>query len=616
MPAPPAGAAAAGDAGADAAPSADAHVDEAAADAFVHQRFVDMFVEQNHRSQAGLLCVAGLLAYIWAVRSGAAVGLGWFALALAVTGARFVFTERIVRHADAAVSTRRVGLVMLVNGIVLATPLLAFGRYSDLERAAITIALVASATGSVATTAGYRSIFLAFALPMFLPLSAAWALSGAPTQGAVAALGIAALVMLFLLVLVGVGKQAFRVFDESCRIRFSERQLTLKLSQALERESDANRAKTQFLAAASHDLRQPIHSLNVLVAALSQRPLDERSREIVTLLGSVNQTLSAELDGLLEISKLDAGAVLPELAPLRLDRLAATHHATVAPVAQQNGLECVLSVHDEVNVTSDSTLLTRVLGNLTSNAMKFTRRGGRIELRVWQAHGRALLAVADNGVGIPAEEHERVFREFYQVGNTERDRNRGLGLGLSIVRRSCDLLGVRVHLESTPGVGTAVTLDMPAQDGSAADLRHADVQRRPLPPGLVVLVIDDEAQVRESMRLLLAGMGCVVHLAESTAQARGIAAGHRLHVVLSDMRLRGGDSGLAAMQAVREHQPAVRMALITGDTAPDRIREAQAAGVPLLHKPLAPERLFDLLRAEAAAAREAGASGPVALRSR
>ena len=589
-------------------PAADAGTADAA-DAFVHERFVDMFLEQSRKSQIGLLCAAALLATLWAGRSGAPVGLAWFAVALAVTGARFLFTERFVRHASATVSTRRVGLAMFANGIVLATPLLAFGRYSDLERAAITIILVASATGSVATTSGYRSIFLAFALPMFLPLSLAWALSGEPAQDSVAALGVGALLLLFLGVLIGVGKQAFRVFDESCRIRYSERQLTLKLAQALERESEANRAKTQFLAAASHDLRQPIHSLNVLVAALSQRPLDERSREIVALLGSVNQTLSAELDGLLEVSKLDAGAVTPELALLRLDRLAATHHATLAPVAEQHGLACALQLDGEVSVLSDATLLVRVLGNLTGNAMKFTRRGGRVQLRVWQEEGRAMLSVADNGIGIAAEEHERIFREFYQVGNVERDRNRGLGLGLSIVRRSCELLGVQVQLESAPGVGTTVTLTMAAAQAGALDgvragvhgAPHTELPQAALQPGLAVLVIDDEAQVRESMRLLLAEMGCIVHLAESTAQAAAIAGEHRLHLVLSDMRLRGGDSGLAALQAVRQRQPGVRAALVTGDTQPERIKEAQAAGVPLLHKPLAPERLFELLRRGAAA---------------
>jgi signal transduction histidine kinase/CheY-like chemotaxis protein len=579
------------------------------ADAFVHERFVDMFLEQNRRSQIGLLCVAALLAYIWAGRSGVAVSAVWFAAALAVTGARFFFTERWVRHADAALSTRRVGLVMLANGLVLATPLLAFDRYSDLERAAITIALVASATGSVATTAGYRSVFLAFALPMFLPLAAAWALGGSPADGSVAALGLAVLVLLFLVVLVGVGKQAFRVFDESCRIRFSERQLTRQLSQALERESEANRAKTQFLAAASHDLRQPIHSLNVLVAALSQRPLDTDAREIVALLSTVNQALSAELDGLLEISKLDAGAVRPERVPLRLDQLVAAHHLTVAPLAQKHGLRCVLTLQGAVHVVSDATLLTRVLGNLSGNAIKFTRPGGQVELRVWQSEGRAFVAVADTGVGIAPEEQERVFLEFYQVGNVERDRNRGLGLGLSIVRRSCELLGIRVRLQSAQGSGTTVTLEMPAEAGGARGATARTPASPPaanaapaLPAGLSVLVVDDEVQLRESMRLLLAGLGCTVHLADSAAQAAELARAHRLHVVLSDMRLRGGDSGLVAMQAVRALQPGVRMALITGDTAPDRIREAESAGVPLLHKPVAPERLFDLLRAGSATA--------------
>jgi len=243
------------------------------------------------------------------------------------------------------------------------------------------------------------------------------------------------------------------VFEESCRFRYGEQESNRELTRALERLNEASRAKTQFLAAASHDLRQPFHSLNVLVAALQLRPLDERSREIAGLLDAVNQSMSKQLDGLLDISRLDAGTVQPTLAPLRLDDFVAAHHATLTPLARDRGQRLVLDAAAGITVVSDGALLMRVLSNLTDNALKFTPAGGIVTLSLRRDGDAAVLSVADSGIGIASAEHERVFREFYQVSNVERDRSKGLGLGLSIVQRLCALLGVTLQLDSQPGRG-------------------------------------------------------------------------------------------------------------------------------------------------------------------
>lgn len=355
----------------------------------------------------------------------------------------------------------------------------------------------------------------------------------------------------------------------------------------------ANRAKTQFLAAASHDLRQPIHSMNVLVAALSLRELDAPAREIVGLLGTVNQLLSQQLDTLLDMSKLDAGVVRADSAVHCLGQLVQVYHGATLLTAQERGLKLEVELYDDIFVATDSSLLTRALSNLTDNALKYTPRGGTIRLLVRREGDDAVLQVADNGIGIAADEQERVFGEFYQVGNVERDRQKGLGLGLSIVRRLCALLGVRLKLESRPGVGTTVTLRLATVDPSGqVALAHAP---RRAAPGLRVLVVDDEALVRDSMRLLLAELGCSVHLADGPAAAGQVASEHRLDLVLSDLRLRNGQTGLDALRLVRASQPAVAAILITGDTAPERIRDAQDEGVPLLFKPVTLDKLLSVL---------------------
>jgi signal transduction histidine kinase len=484
--------------------------------------------------------------------------------------------------------------LLFVSGALQAVPLLQFSALSDGGRAVLTMTLVIVATVSVVTTSGFKGVFIAFAAPMLLPLMLAWWFYGS-ARGDYVLAGVGPLLVPYSLFLVAVGRHANSVFIESCTYRFGEQQRNLELQRALAEADEANRAKTQFLAAASHDLRQPIHSMNVLVAALSLRPLDGPTKEIVGLLGSVNQTLSKQLDTLLDVSKLDAGVVRAELAPHALDAIVRAHHAAIAPLATQRGLRLTLAVDDEIWVRTDAALLARALSNLSDNAIKYTPAGGTVHLAARIDGTHALLQVADTGIGIVADEQERVFREFYQVGNVERDRSKGLGLGLSIVKRLCKLLAIELRLESAPGAGTTVTLRLPQTPARPPPAPAADDAAQRRTQGLRVLVIDDESMVRDSMRLLLQELQCKVHLAEGVAEGARIAAVEPLDLVLSDLRLRGGDTGLAAVQAVREHQPALPAVLITGDTAPERIRDVQNAGVPLLFKPVTLEDLVAVM---------------------
>jgi signal transduction histidine kinase len=428
---------------------------------------------------------------------------------------------------------------------------------------------------------------------MLIPLSAAWAwvawLSGNGAEWA-----LAGLVAVFLLFLVGLAQQVAAIFEESSRFRFGAQQLNRELTQALDQADEANRTKTQFLAAASHDLRQPIHSMNVLVAALSLRPLEAKTREIVTLLGSVNQTLSKQLDSLLDVSKLDAGVVRAKPTVQRIDQLVRAHCAATAPLAQANGLKLELTAHDKLHVCTDAALFTRVLSNLTDNAMKFTPRGGVVHVKVEQDDQHVLVKVADTGIGIAADEQVRVFREFYQVGNAERDRLRGLGLGLSIVKRLCLLLDLQLDLQSQLGAGTTVSLRL-ARVEAEPQIEEVSTLAAGSAAGLRVLVVDDEAMVRESMRLLLTELGCTVYLADGCETAQTLAREHTVDLMLCDWRLREGRSGMKTIHAVKDLQPSIRAVLITGDTAPDRIRDVQSAGIPLLYKPVTLNDLMALM---------------------
>lgn len=579
--------------------------DEQVVKAFIHERFIELFLSQNKRSQLSLMGAALFIFITWSLSSNSPWIVAWLLAVVLFALWRLRWTAGVLQAHGGRHAELKVGLLMAGGGVLMAVSVLGFGGMSDLGHAAVSIILLTVATGSVISTAGYRGVFLAYAAPMLVPLAVGWALSPHDPAEAPIHWGLSVLILIYLAFLVGVAKQQAAVFEDSCRIRFAEKKLNAQLQRALENESEAHRAKTHFLAAASHDLRQPIHSMNVLVAALSMRPLDERGQQITQLLANVNKTLAAQLDALLDISRLDAGTVEVARQLQHLDRLVTEHFHLMENTARERGLRCTLQVDGPAPVWTDPGLLLRVISNLTDNAIKYNRQDGEVRLRVWREGDEACLSVADTGIGIAQAEQPKVFREFYQVDNVERDRTRGLGLGLSIVQRLSALLGLQVRLASTPGQGTEITLRMPLATPVAAPAAptapHAAAGTPPaaLPVpaasegsdapalrGLRVLVVDDDAQVRQSMELLLSEVGCEVHLATGTAQACEIARQHPLDMLLSDMRLLAGDDGLKVLQSVRALQPGLPAVLITGETGPEQLRLAQGAGVPLLHKPV------------------------------
>jgi len=560
---------------------------------FIHQRFEDIFLSQSRRAQVGMLLAAAVIAGIWFSHAPGPAPLLWAALALAVTGWRMRRTEAFVRAAPAGGSMRRIALLLAVNGVLMALPLLAFDRFSATDRAAVSIILLTLATASTVTTSGHRSLFLAFAAPMLVPLACAWIGFGSPQGPSAGEWGVSLLIGVFLLFLVSLGRQVNLVFEDSSRYRHGEQQRNAELKLALERADESVRAKTRFLAAASHDLRQPLHAMTVWVATLSLYKLDPDSRKAVDKLELLNQQLAKQLEGLLDISKLDAGIIAPKLAPYRLDELLLGHRDAMQAAADRRDISLELACGEPLTVVTDEALLYRILQNLTDNALKFTGRKGRVRLSLHRDGDCAVLGIADTGIGIAEAEHERVFREFYQVASADRNRSQGLGLGLSIVRRLCGLLGVALQFASAPGAGTTVTLRLPL---SSAQARAATAGAAPDLNDRSVLVIDDDAEVRESLSAHLSRRGCKVYLAASGQQAARITAGAAVDVILSDLRLRDGESGIEVIRRLGQQHPGAQAILITGDTAPDRLREAESAGVPLLHKPIGPDKFLEALQ--------------------
>jgi len=334
----------------------------------------------------------------------------------------------------------------------------------------------------------------------------------------------------------------------------------------------------------------------MLGAALSLRVIDDRSQQIVTLLNEVTQSFSDQLDGLLDISKLDAGVVLAEQKPVRIAALLAQHMAEIASLLEAKQLMPILVCQTDDHAETDPLLFLRVLRNLTHNAIKFTDSGS-ITLEVRRDKECIEVMVSDTGRGIPNDQQDKVFQEFYQVGNPERDRSQGLGLGLSIVRRLVDLLGIEMQMHSIAAHGTRFVLRLPVAHLSAPYAEHPSSERREQVFSLCVLIVDDEKNVRTSLLILLEELGCTCIEASGSEQAIQKVKHLRPDLVLADFRLRGSDSGIRAIAAIHERWPGVPAVLVSGDTAPGRIQEARHAGIRLLHKPLPIEILKQELTA-------------------
>ncbi|QNM95363.1 ATP-binding response regulator [Chitinimonas koreensis] len=348
----------------------------------------------------------------------------------------------------------------------------------------------------------------------------------------------------------------------------------------------ANTAKTRFLASASHDLRQPMHAISILVATLDQRMPRIELGHVVDQLKHGVQAMEELLKGILDLSRLDAGGVHARPTEFALGPLLDAIERSEAAHARERGL--ALRVRPSRDwVRSDPIMLERILRNLVGNALRYTERGG-VLVGCRRRGERLRIEIWDSGIGIDAEQLPRVFEEFYQVGNAARDRSKGLGLGLSIVEQYARLLGHRIEVRSRPGRGSCFAIEVPGVEAALPAAERAVPGLAAL-SGAFVLVVEDDAGVREATALLLRSWGCHVEVADG-ADAAVEALDLHLRwpdLLLVDHRLGGETSGRQVIELLRltigEAVPAI---LVTGDVAPEVLRELSDSGLPVLHKPI------------------------------
>ncbi len=365
------------------------------------------------------------------------------------------------------------------------------------------------------------------------------------------------------------------------------------LGQKLAAEA-AVKAKSRFLAAASHDLRQPLHALTLLIAALRDEVPDGEPGRLVHHIEASATAMESLLNALLDLSKLDAGVVQarPHCFPV-----SAVFHQLAnqfLPVAQARDLRLRFAP-SSLWLNSDPILVERILGNLISNALRYTERGGVLigARRVGQDTLR--FEVWDSGKGIPHEYQSRIFEEYFQLENPERQRDKGLGLGLAIVTRLAQLLGSRIQVRSQPGLGACFSFQFSRCEAVPIQPVVAVTSNFLLPlKNALVAFIDDDETILAAMVEVFDHWNVALAAGEDAEQVRIelLALGRAPDLILCDYRLRDGHTGIEAVRLLRGAFGAqIPAALLTGDTAPETIREIQAVGLPVLHKPLKPAKL-------------------------
>lgn len=577
----------------------------------VKAELVRYLYRQAPGSMVAILIVGCILAYVLWNRVANTQLLAWLLVLAGVCVLRMVQIRSFFRQeppkqrmsrwaAASAAGSALIGAVWAFASILFLDP------DQPISVITITVILMGICAGSIVNLASYLPSFWVVVGPSMGALMVVLLWHGNTVSNTVALLAGVALIAYFI-----GARNVHRLLTESLQLSFEnvalrrEAEEKSKLLETALQQMDAARrsaeqanvAKTRFLAAASHDLRQPIHALGLLLATLADRVRNDQTAPLLGQIDASVDAVEAMLNSLLDISKLDAGVVHPNVGPVDLGALFERLNAEYQPVARLTNNRLRFRPTSAM-VLSDAAMLQRILANLISNALRYTHHG-RVLVTARKRGDSICIGVYDNGPGIPSESLEDIFLEFHQLGNPERDRRRGLGLGLAIVKRLVGLLGHGMEVRSRVGRGSRFSITLP-RSMEAQRPREPDAAAEPDADlrGSHVLVLDDEVSVLDAMRRLLEGWGCEVTTAATPEEAEArVRASRPPDLVIVDYRLRQHASGIETIgklhQRIGKPVPAL---VITGDTAPDRLREAQESGYPLLHKPVMPARLRSAMR--------------------
>ncbi|MDS9466990.1 hybrid sensor histidine kinase/response regulator [Paracoccus sp. MBLB3053] len=379
---------------------------------------------------------------------------------------------------------------------------------------------------------------------------------------------------------------------EQAMADLSERNRELAVARALAEE--ANRSKTRFLRAASHDLLQPLSAAKLFLSALQDTQMDDLQAELAQRLSGAFESVEELMHAVLDISRLDSQRIEFQRKPVDLGELFRRLAAEYTPMAEAKGLALRFAPTSAV-VESDPTFLRRIAQNLVSNAIKYTDAGG-VLVGVRKRGGRAWLEIMDTGIGIAAPDRARIFDEFHRI--SREGGAPGMGLGLSIVRRACAKLGHPIAMDSEPGRGTVFRVSLPLVGSESQSHGAVAAPDGPSLRGRVALVVENDHAMRRAYQLILRDrLGMVARVSGGTSEALAMMGDEPPDVVIADYNLDHTDTGLDAIRALRSAAgQAIPAIIVSARRDPEMVRASVAMGVPVLEKPVRPEDLQVVLQ--------------------
>lgn len=524
----------------------------------------------------------------------------WIGATLTVGALRliaFFLYSRQRGNAEAArLWLRRMLIGNLCSGLLWGLPLAYWTFHVPLEYELFFIVILFGlGTGAIYSNYMILPVMYAFELPALLPIFIALAMQPSAIHLALVSGGLAYVVASLAFI-----HRMNHTHLDALRLGYENLSLLEQVRQEKIVAERSNLEKSRFLAAASHDLRQPVHAVSLFLGLLVNEPLSKHGRYLVDNIASAIGAMGQLFDALLNLSRLDAGVIEPRWQVFPINQLLDQIRSEYAPQAVQKGLTLrVRPCH--AKVYSDPVLLDRILRNLVSNAIVHTEKG-RVLIGCRRFKDQLRIDVWNSGPGIPKNEQERIFWEFHQLGNPERDRSKGLGLGLAIVRRTAALLRHTLTLHSEEHHSTRFSLMVETSKASSkSDIKAASrsaVERYnehlPRTDGVahtkLILVVDDDTQNLTGLTMLFESWGHRVVAASSghTLFEQILHLNERPALIVSDYRLRDHETGVHLIERLREdyNDPDLPALLVSGDTDPARLLEAAALGIPLMHKPV------------------------------
>ena len=489
---------------------------------------------------------------------------------------------------------RMVRSTIAVGLLVAAGPWFVFPLLPEGVQMYVTLVLCCWLSGSMASIGHDPRLYALYAAVFCAGICLGWLRVDSPY-----AFDVLIMLPIYALVVAGFSRGIASVVDESLRVRLVNEQMVAALQAAKEAAEEASLAKSRFLAVASHDLRQPLHALTLLNGLLARAQPPERVQEIAQQMGRSLTTLERLFSSVLDFSKLEASAIQPHPRWFHLDELIESLLAELGMHAAAKGLQLGFTRSGQ-DALCDPDLLERILRNLLENALKFTDAGS-VRVRVHAAGAtepHPVIEISDSGRGIAPDQRAEVFKEYFQLPGSAPGA--GLGLGLAIVQRLADLLGIAVTIDDHLPHGTCFRLSLPAgalrphQPGGAA-LASTESDAPELRQ-LRILCIDDDPSSLAALSSLLRDWGCQALAAASPDEAFALARTHPdIDVVLSDYALGHALHGAALIHALRELLGEVPGALLTGDPAAAQAHKDGTIEFPVLVKPVQPADLRALL---------------------